>query len=148
MFRTCAYNTNVMCGLRAALVGTVAALSAVPAYANVFVPNSSFTVSGNNTPGLAPPQTAFLDSPTPQVILTSGGGLGLSVNQFSIAGGGEWLTLSWDVNFGSIGGDPTADWNIIVSNLEATEPIKLTAAYIAFVQNHATNLPPANCVGL
>ena len=72
------YNTNVMCGLRAALVGTVAALAAVPAYANVFVPNSPFIVLDNNTPGTAPPQTVFLNAPTEQFVATTGGGFGLN----------------------------------------------------------------------
>jgi len=137
-----------MCGLRAALVGTLAALAAVQAYATVFVPNSSFTVSGNNTPGLLPPQAVLLNAPTSQVVVTTLGGLGVSVNQFSLAGGGEWLTLTWNVNFGSIGGDPTANWNVTVSNLLAAVPTKLTAAYVAFAQNQTINLPPSNCVGL
>ena len=137
-----------MCGLRAALVGTVAALAAVPAYANVFVPNSSFIVSGNNTPGSAPPQTVFLNAPTEQFVGTTKGGLGLTANEFSTGGGGEWLTLTWNVNFGSIGGDPTADWNVTVSGLQAAVPTKLTAAYVAFAQNQTINLQPSNCVGL
>jgi hypothetical protein len=41
----------------------------------VFVPNSPFIVSGNNTPGTAPPQTVFLNAPTEQFVATTGGGL-------------------------------------------------------------------------
>ena len=87
MSRTYAY----VRGLTAALVGTIAVLAAVPAYANVFVPNLSFIASSKNTPGTLQ-TTIFLDTPAEQVVTTTWGGLGLTVNEFSISGGVEWLT--------------------------------------------------------
>jgi hypothetical protein len=135
---------------RVLLVATAAvAFATASAYAGVFVEGSSFTASLVNSPGNVN-ATATIESSL-QVIVTPQGAVGLTITETPIPGGGEWIGFNYEVNFGTIAGDLTANWGISEVGLLTNQATTLARIFVSFDHNDLgtiTNLTPTSCAAI
>jgi hypothetical protein len=131
------------------LVSTIA-LFPLTAHAGLFIPDSSFTVDGINTPGdvLGTNNATINDGVTQDLILavpgTVLGHLNLVVNEVPDGAGGEWITFAYSPPFGPLVGFINQNWHINEVGLQTNTATTFTQGFISFDQN-GTNLAPTSC---
>lgn len=136
---------SATCTMRKLLLATVALLPTT-AYAGLFVQGSTFTVTGDNTPGtVTGTDNARIVDNLAQVLVTSAGTfptLGLVVNETPDGAGGEWISFSYTgVNGGPLIGDIGSDWNLNEVGLTTNTATVFRQGFLSFDSDGVTQVP-------
>jgi hypothetical protein len=127
-----------VCLMIGALVAASVLGSAATAEASLFVPGSSFTVSGTNSPDTFSNSVSL----TPGTTSLDNGALQLTLSIVP-DGSTEWLVFSYSTTSGGVLSQPGQFWQILQTGLQAAVPVNFIAAFDEYL-NNGTAITPSS----